>query len=128
MSEGYQRPRVRPSVQPSGGASSPRCLIAIGLLNISAKRSESDGSCVRNVSRERYVGGSVTGGGGVNGGMSGFGLFWSIGSEGGSSGIGIFAVKGESLGQVSGTGKVTMIRVRSYSHLSERAESSLVTS
>ena len=89
-------------------------------------RSESDGSCVRNVSRERYVNVSVIGGGGVNGGMSGFGSFWSVGSEGGSSGTGIFAMKCASLSQVSGTSKVTMIRVRSHSHLAERAESSLL--
>lgn len=52
----------------------------------------------------------MIGGRGANGGMSGPGSFW-VGSEEGVFGVGIFTMKRESLGQWSGAGKVTMIRV-----------------
>ena len=68
----------------------------------------------------------MIGGGSVNGGTSGPGLFWGFGSEEGSSGIGIFTMKYESLGQVSGAGKVTMIRARLRFHLTEDTEPSFL--
>lgn len=62
----------------------------IGLLKISAMRSKSDGSCVRSVSRERYVGGRVMGGGSVEDGLSGPGSVWDIRSgDNSTSGAGI---------------------------------------
>jgi len=50
-------------------------------------RSKSDGSCVRSVSRERYVGGSVMRGGGVSRADSVWGIWFGVVSAYGVLGI-----------------------------------------
>ena len=78
-------------------------------------RLRSDGSCVRNVSRERYVGGSVMEGGGVNGtgGLSRANSVWGIGSrEGSVSEVRILAMRYKGFNRIAGAG--TRLSIHPY--------------
>ena len=92
-----------------------------GLLKISVMRSKSDGSCVRSVRRERYVGGSVMGDRGVNCGLFGSGSEASSASEV----CGIFGMRGGSFDLVTRAAKFVWVfiwlDIPSHHHLMVRS-------